>query len=277
MARRPERPLGLRWGTVRHALLSHTGPVTDALFASVWASCGCSATVLPDGCVDVVWVHGEVVVAGAATGAMQVSASPEGQPFGVRLRTGAVEAAPGVPADVIRDLDVPLAELHGSAVGTRVRARVARARRSGTRAAMRVLAEEVDTLAVNGQPDLLVREAHRRLVSHEGRLSQVARDLAISERQLRRRFARSVGYGPRTLGRVHRVQQILALREQAPGTSLADLSSTAGYADQAHMTREVRDLTGLTPRQLLASGARAAGEKAETFKTCGRGEHSLLL
>lgn len=33
----------------------HTGPVVDALdalFASVWVSCGCATTVLPDGCAD---------------------------------------------------------------------------------------------------------------------------------------------------------------------------------------------------------------------------------
>jgi AraC-like DNA-binding protein len=250
--------------------------VTDALFASGWASCGCPTTVLPDGCVDVVWVHGDLLVAGPMTTAVPVPASTGERPFGVRLRTGAVEAALGVPADVLRDVDVLLVDLHESKVGAKVQERVTRARRSGTRAGLRELMEQLACLAVAGQPDLLVREAARRLAVPGTLLPRVARDLDISERQLRRRFTRSVGYGPRTLARVHRLQRILTRHESAPGMPLAELSSAAGYADQAHMSREVRQLSGMTPRQLLASGARAAGEKAGSFKTCGRGDHRLL-
>jgi AraC-like DNA-binding protein len=251
--------------------------VIDPLFASGWVSCGCPTTVLPDGCVDLVWVHGVLVVAGPATVAVPVPGSVGERPFGVRLRTGSVEAALGVPADVLRDVDVSLVDLYGSAVGSRVQERVARARRSGTRAGLRELVEQVAGLAVSREPDLLVREAARRLAVPRVVLPQVARDLDISERQLRRRFARSVGYGPRMLNRVHRLQQVLRRHERAPSMALAELSSAAGYADQAHMSREVRRLTGMTPRQLLASGARAAGEGAGSFKTCGRGDHRLLV
>jgi AraC-like DNA-binding protein len=256
--------------------VDHTGSVVGPLFASGWVSCGCPTTVLPDGCVDVVWMHDDLVVAGPATTAVPVPASVEQQPFGVRLRTGAVESALGVPADVLRDVDVPLADLYGWKIGSKVQERVTRARRSGTRDGLRVLVEQVTGLAVAGQPDLLVREAARRLAVPHTRLPRVARDLDISERQLRRRFARSVGYGPRMLGRVHRLQQVLMHHERTPSMPLAELSAAAGYADQAHMSREVRQLSGMTPRQLLASGARAAGERAESFKTCGRGDHRLL-
>ncbi len=256
--------------------MDHTGPVIDPLFASGWVSCGCPTRVLPDGCVDVVWVHGGLVVAEPATTAVEVPASVGKRPFGVRWRTGAVEAALGVPADVLRDLDVPLADLHGPKIGATVQEPVARARRSGTRAGLRVLMTQVAGLAVAQQPDLLVREAARRLFVPDTLLSQVARDLDISERQLRRRFTRSVGYGPRTLARVHRLQQVLLRHERVPSMALAELSSAAGYADQAHMSREVRRLAGMIPRQLLASGARAAGERAGSFKTCGRSDHRLL-
>ena len=154
---------------------------------------------------------------------------------------------------------------------------MARACRSDARPGLRELVQQLADLAGAAQPDLLVREAARRLALPRAVLPQVARDLDISERQLRRRFARSVGYGPRMLGRVQRLQRVLALHERAPAMTLVDLSSAAGYADQAHMTREVRRLSGTSPRQLLASGARAAGERAGSFKTCGREHHRLLL
>lgn len=244
----------------------------DGLFASAWVSCGCGTTVLPDGCVDVVWVDGELLVAGPATRAASVPASGEGWPFGVRLRTGAVEAVLGVPADVLRDAAVPLAVLHGP----RAREQVAQAQRNGPRAGLEALVEQVVSLPVTPEPDRLVREAIRRLSDPRARLPEVARDLEIGERQLRRRFQRSVGYGWQTLSRVHRLQRLLAAHGRSPDIRLTELSAAAGYADQAHMSREVRRLSGLTPRQLLASGARPAGERSGSFKTCGRDGHRLV-
>jgi hypothetical protein len=44
------------------------------------------------------------------------------------------------------------------------------------------------------------------------------------------------------------------------------LAAAAGYLDQAHMTREVRDLAGVTPGVLL-SRRTAATAMSEFFKT----------
>jgi AraC-like DNA-binding protein len=45
------------------------------------------------------------------------------------------------------------------------------------------------------------------------------------------------------------------------------LAADARYADQAHLAREARRLTGRTPSVLLAAGATAAGERtSESFK-----------
>ncbi len=185
----------LRVAPGREEIVVHTDRVVRALFASGWVSCGCPTTVLPDGCFDVVWVHGALLVAGPATAAVPVPASVDERPFGVRLKIGAVEAALGVPADVLRDVDVPLVDLHGAKVGSTVQGRVAQACRSGTRTGLRELVNQIADLAEAGQPDLLVREAARRLTVPRAALPEVARDLHISERQLRRRFDRSSATG----------------------------------------------------------------------------------
>ena len=69
---------------------------------------------------------------------------------------------------------------------------------------------------------------------------------AVSERRLRRRFVQAVGYGPATYLRVTRFQRAVALAPRVAG--LAALAAAAGYADQAHLSRDCRALTGLTPR-----------------------------
>jgi transcriptional regulator GlxA family with amidase domain len=90
----------------------------------------------------------------------------------------------------------------------------------------------------------------------------------LGARQLRRRFADAVGYGPKTLQRILRFQRFLALA-RGSDHDLARLALEAGYADQAHLTRECTRLAGLAPAALLASGAGPAGERSVSFKTAG--------
>lgn len=78
----------------------------------------------------------------------------------------------------------------------------------------------------------------------------LAEKVGLSERQLRRRFTEAVGYGPKALHSILRFQHALDLgRRGDPG--LAAIAYQAGYADQAHFTREVRRLAGMTPTELL--------------------------
>lgn len=245
------------------------GTAGTSLYAGGWGSCGCAAHVLPDGCVDVMWMGGDVVVAGPARRAVRV---PDGDPvFGVRLRIGAVEAALGVPACELTDLHVPLADL----TRTPARSRLEAASRHGLRAGLAELQAQLSRLQTAPTADPLVREAARRLSVTGARVGTVARDVGLSERQLRRRFDRAVGYGPRTLAGVTRLQRLVRAYEGQPARGLSDLALTAGYADQPHMSREVRRLTGATPSELLVAGVRPAGERAGSFKTCGSSKHTI--
>ena len=71
---------------------------------------------------------------------------------------------------------------------------------------------------------------------------------------LRRRCHAAVGYGPKTLQRVLRFRRFVSRIDalpQSPGVlDLAAFAAEAGYADQAHPTRECGKLSGLTPAAL---------------------------
>jgi AraC-like DNA-binding protein len=83
--------------------------------------------------------------------------------------------------------------------------------------------------------------------------------LDTSPRTLRRRCQETFGYGPKTLDRILRFQRFLRLARHSAGPRLVELAFAAGYADQAHLTREVRRLSGLSPKTILAQlGARVA-------------------
>ena len=76
-------------------------------------------------------------------------------------------------------------------------------------------------------------------------MGTLARELAVSERHLRRRVTDQVGYGPKRLARVLRLRRAIA--EVRAGADLAEVAFAAGYADQAHFGNDCRELAGATP------------------------------
>lgn len=110
-----------------------------------------------------------------------------------------------------------------------------------------------------GPADDLVRAAvHALMPWHPVNIDALAGHLALSGSQLRRRCLQTVGLSPKVLQRTLRFQGFLALAQAGATASgrrgadgMAGLAVDAGYADQAHLSRECKRLTGLTPRQLL--------------------------
>jgi AraC-like DNA-binding protein len=80
-------------------------------------------------------------------------------------------------------------------------------------------------------------------------VAAMAEQLGMSARQLHRRCLPVFGYGPRRLARVLRMGR--ALDEARAGLPLASVAADCGYADQAHLSREVRALAGDTPMALV--------------------------
>jgi transcriptional regulator GlxA family with amidase domain len=76
-------------------------------------------------------------------------------------------------------------------------------------------------------------------------VSAVARSLGINQRRLERHFRRDVGLSPKRLSRILRLQAALAPAD--PSRGLTELATTLGYADQAHFSRDFRELTGIIP------------------------------
>lgn len=78
----------------------------------------------------------------------------------------------------------------------------------------------------------------------------LAQTTGTSERTLRRRCHEHFGYGAKTLDRILRLQRFLATCRSDVEASLSALALDTGYADQAHLTRETRELTSLSPREI---------------------------
>jgi AraC-like DNA-binding protein len=194
-----------------------------------------TVAVLPDGCIDLVVREEGVVIAGADTRPVPTPVRAGERILGLRFRPGAAGAALGLPAHELRDLRVALADVWGP--------------RAGELADVDALAAALARRAA--PPDRAVLGAAALLARRpDAPVPAVAARVALSERQLRRRFAAGTGLGPKAFARVARFQRALALARG--GVALARVAADAGYADQAHLTREVRTLAGRPPSGLAA-------------------------
>lgn len=82
------------------------------------------------------------------------------------------------------------------------------------------------------------------------RVDHVADHVGWSRRHLAARFHAEYGVSPKQAARLFRFDRARTLA--ACGTGLAEVAATCGFADQAHLTREWRDLAGHPPAQSLA-------------------------
>jgi AraC-like DNA-binding protein len=201
--------------------------------------------VLPDACSDLIWEQGVGgYIAGPDTGPVRSVTKTGTVIVGVRFRPSAGGQALGLPLSEIRDQRVPLAELLPSA------AKRLPATADPATAVARAL-DIVGRLVADGLPDPAIAHAAILLRDPAARAEAVAADVGLSERQFRRRCQAAAGYGPKTLQRVLRFQRVVRMLDAPAGPpDLAEAAAGAGYADQAHLTRECAALSGLTPAAL---------------------------
>jgi AraC-like DNA-binding protein len=203
--------------------------------------------VLPDGCMDLIRMDGRIVVAGPDTTA---SISLRGaEPFvGLRFRPGVLPRLLGVPAAELRDSRVPLADL-------------------GVAAAQHGSLVELATTLASGTSSSETAPWSMSVLSHVTRsfaggaaVARVADQIGWSSRTLQRQCTAVYGYGPATLRRILRFRRAMQLVDA--GASYSEAAAAAGYSDQSHLHREVRDLSGMALSSLrqVSNGANRSTE-----------------
>ncbi|WP_060575926.1 MULTISPECIES: helix-turn-helix domain-containing protein [unclassified Pseudonocardia] len=209
--------------------------------------------VLPDGCMDLLRLDARPTVAGPDTAAHLATGPAGAVTTGLRFRPGILPGLLGVPADALRDARTPLEDLLPSppsrAVLDTVRALaddpdtddVPRLLLGVTRA-LRDAADDRRPL-----PDPLPRPALRALARGTP-AAELADLLGIISRTLHRRCLATLGYGPSVARRVLRFRAASSLL--FAGVPTAEVAARTGYADQPHLSREVRALAGVSPTTL---------------------------
>ncbi|MEU4928530.1 helix-turn-helix domain-containing protein [Streptomyces yokosukanensis] len=167
------------------------------------------------------------------------------------LAPGTIRPLLGVPAAELVGRVVPLEDLPG-ALPRRLAAGL---RRLDPREAVPRLAETLPELlsaAVDPARTTLLRAGVDALSVRPDRapaqVREVARELSVSERQLRNLFSDGVGVSPKHYARIDRVRTVVTRAGHAPWSQLA---AATGYFDQSHMTSDFRALMGVPPRSYV--------------------------
>lgn len=163
--------------------------------------------------------------------------------LGVLLQPGVSQALFGAPADELAGRHTPLCDLWGQGAGL----------------AMDQLQSAVSP---DAQLDCLEDLLARRLPRVQGMHPAVAQALhslqqgeavqaavqrsGYSHRRLIALFHGNTGLTPKVYARLLRFQAVLR-RQRQDAMPWAELAPLAGYSDQAHMTRDFREFSGLTP------------------------------
>jgi AraC-like DNA-binding protein len=111
---------------------------------------------------------------------------------------------------------------------------------------IRALADWLTAMACP-PPRRHVEAAVTTILQSGGRVSidSLAARAGTSLRQLERQFQDDVGLTPKTFSRIVRLQS--ALRRVRQGRPLTDVALACGFYDQAHMTRDFRELASMSP------------------------------
>ncbi|RIV41339.1 helix-turn-helix domain-containing protein [Micromonospora radicis] len=219
------------------------GVAGAVLWTSTAPAAAVTTRVLPDGCVDLLWSSRVgLLVAGPDRTAHLGTSAPGERWVGLRLPPGVGPAVLGVPAVRLRDQRVPLPQVWGPRV---VEPLAERAERDPARVLVELATHR---LRVAGGPDPLGARVAAALAAG-ATVAATAAEVGLDPRGLLRHSRNLFGYGPKTLARILRMHRALALART--GVSLAEVAARSGYADQAHLTRDVRDLAGVPPTALL--------------------------
>lgn len=173
---------------------------------------------------------------------------PSGVIVGASFRPGMAAAVLGVPLPELRDRHVSIEELWGYR-GLDLHERLAAIR--DHREVCRAL--EAELIARMHRPLLIHPSVAQALRTGQPgrwpqRVSEVQQQSGYSPRHFIELFHGAVGLTPKHYYRVRRFSSALARLAGSGGAAkLVDVALAAGYADQAHFSREFRELAGVAP------------------------------
>ncbi len=187
--------------------------------------------------------------------------APQGQThvMGATFRTVGAAALLGLPCAELTDQIAPLDALWGP-FAEHVRQRVGEARDPVTGLA---ILEQLITDRLS-PPGLRLRRTQRAYLAltakHPASVREACELVSLSNRSLIADFKELIGLRPKEVAAQVRLRRVLDTLATGAHSTLSDLALAHGYCDQAHLNREFRRVSGISPREYLRRRQSAYGD-----------------
>ncbi|WP_239989277.1 AraC family transcriptional regulator [Corallococcus macrosporus] len=216
--------------------------------------------VLPDGCTDLifdfhhapgpVWLaSSRLAVVGPMKRFVLIDLEPGAVSLGVRLRPGWAQALLGIHPRELCDLNVTVQDCAPALAQLQRRMEDCASPAQAMALLQDTITRRWASFRGTAKPRALHALAHLQASAGRVRMAALARSLGVSERTLHRDILDEAGVAPKLLARVLRFQRAVSLLRARDGADLCDVALECGYADQAHLSRDVRELAGVSPHR----------------------------
>jgi AraC-like DNA-binding protein len=216
--------------------------------------------IFPDGCCELIFHCGDrfsqhrdgqlieqtrTLLIGPSTRALLIQPGRNVDVIGIRFHPGGGALLGAAAARELRDCALDARDA-GVRLPTVLLERLAEVGRDRERAALldQFMLRRLSVTALDHQ--VLVLQGWIVRSGGAVRMRTLAEATGLSMRQMQRRFQAASGVTPKLLSRLVRLQRALAAAA-LPDATLAAVAARAGYADQAHFTREFREFAGVSP------------------------------
>lgn len=230
--------------------------------------------ILPDGCVDLIFILADdirrilptgegvkqprAMVLGQITEAFDVE--PEGRvdSFATRFHPYGASAFLNVPLKQLMNKETPLAEVFGPGVSSELQRDVLTARDTEERIAVveRFLLERMK--ARRFKEDLVRRTVDLMLQTGGSTpIASLADHDPARRRKMERMFNERIGTSPKQLSKVIRLQTALRRMLDAKAQDLTGIAYESEFYDQAHFIKDFKEFAGVSPGEFFDHGMMA--------------------
>lgn len=172
--------------------------------------------------------------------------------MGVVFHPGGAHALTGEDARALTGHDIDLGDLFGNAAALlRERLLAIDTPCERVRTLAHWLRQRMHVTALHPAVDHALAMLARQPQVH--RISLLAREAGLSERRLGMLFQHQVGMRPKHYARLLRFRAVLSQAQDRASVNWSRVAADCGYSDQAHLSHEFRQFSGITPTAFMAA------------------------
>lgn len=234
--------------------------IVDAIWIATNKGQEIESKILPDGYVDIVFDLNKsmhlnsgyrIRVSGMMTKYRKVTSRKDSETLGIRFKAGQFNAISNVPLSEIKNTTINASNLFSKLNNSFLDELIEKKHHwEKVRLINTFLLAEINwsDLIINKLEYSVCQSIQRNY--KELNLNKIAKNHCISLRQLERRFKTTIGVTMKEYHSIIRFNKVKDCIAKNPNLSLLNIAFDNGYFDHAHLSKEIKKMSGVNPSEL---------------------------